>query len=886
MSETIGMQEDPKSERKKIFLRNYEPPDYRIEKIDLTFQLNPHATQVTSRSHVVRRTTTSSSSSTLGTPLILHGKALKLLDVKINGEIPRYESSEDGLTLFEVPEKFELLIQTEIAPESNKSCEGLYQSKGNYCTQCEAEGFRRMTYYIDRPDNMAIFSTTIIADKKECPVLLSNGNLVESKDYGEGKHMARWVDPHKKPSYLFALVAGNLDFLQDTFTTKSGRQVDLRIYTELGRTSKCHHAMTSLKKSMKWDEDRYGLEYDLDRFMIVAVDDFNAGAMENKGLNIFNAKYILADPQTATDQDYENIESIVGHEYFHNWTGNRVTCRDWFQLSLKEGLTVYRDQEFSSDMGSRPVKRIEDVSILRAHQFQEDGGPNAHPVRPQSCYSVSNFYTLTVYRKGAEVIRMMESFVGRKGFRKGMDKYFELFDGQAVTIEDFVSAMEQANNIDLSQFKNWYDQAGTPEVFVTTKYNPVIQEYTLDFQQSCRPTKESSSKKPYVIPMKVGLISAKGESLPLGPNGETQKILTLTKFQQSFTFKYPTNGPIQNSSPPTLSLLRDFSAPVKLNFERNEKDLLLLMKYDSNLFQRWEAGQNFYLKKLQEALLLNDSDVEKDLSLDGHFLEAMTLNLKESSKDPLFFSKMLRLPSISYLEQFVNTIDPQQLVKVRETFISKLGEQLESAFIEVYTSHKTHGEYRFEDHGHRALRNLALSYLTHTSLPKEQYTSSNNMTDSLAALSLINNKDDSTRQWAMEDFYQKWHKDSIVANTWLRLHATSLAPGGLDRAKELMNSPVFDINTPNNVYNLLGGFAGSSLDFHRMDGRGYQFVADQIVTIDSQNPQVAARLASNYDKWRRYSPERQALIKSQLKKIQNTKGLSQNTFEIVSNSLL
>ena len=702
-------------QRKKIFLKDYKAPNYQIDRIDLTIELDPHSTQVTSRSHVL------SSSTHSGEPLVLQGKSLKLLDVLVNGSPPKYESTEDQLTIFNPPKEFELLIKTEVDPKNNKSCEGIYQSKSIYCTQCEAEGFRRITYFIDRPDNMAIFSTTLIADKKSCPTLLSNGNLVETKDIDENKHLVRWEDPHKKPSYLFALVAGDLDHLADQFITQSGRKVDLKIYTEKGLTSKCHHAMKSLKRSMKWDEDRYGLEYDLDIFMIVAVDDFNAGAMENKGLNIFNSKYILADVKSATDKEYQNIESIVAHEYFHNWTGNRVTCRDWFQLSLKEGLTVYRDQEFSSDMGSRPVSRIDDVFSLRSSQFAEDSGPSAHPVRPTSCYNVSNFYTSTVYSKGAEVIRMIETLVGQEGFRKGMDKYFELFDGQAVTTEDFVHAMEIANNIDLNQFQNWYHQAGTPEVSIKTHYDEALQEYKITLNQSCRPTPESDHKKPFLIPIKLGLLDNKGKEISI--DGKTETLIELKEPQQTFTFKSP--------SQPTPSILRDFSSPVKINFEWSEKELILLMKYDSNLFNRWEAGQKLYLRQLQKALSLEDIDSE--LTFDSAFIEALCANLHQSSEAPLFFSRMLSLPSEAYIEQFLDEVDPPHITKVRKVFMRKIGQQLENEFKSVYQANKTQGTYRFSDLGLRALKNLALSYLDHTSIPEEQYFASENMTDSLGS---------------------------------------------------------------------------------------------------------------------------------------------------------
>ena len=866
--------ERKETEKKKIFLKDYQQPDYWIDKIDLTVELAPHSTQVTSQTHVVRNTQTSAQ-----TPLVLQGKSLKLLDVKLNGIPPsQYESSEDKLTIFNVPEEFNLLIKTEIDPKNNKSCEGLYQSEDIYCTQCEAEGFRRITYYVDRPDNMAIFSTTLIANKKDCPVLLSNGNLVESKEIDQKRHMARWEDPHKKPSYLFALVAGNLEHIEDRFQTQSSREVTLRIYVQQGRSSKCHHAMKSLKKAMEWDEKRYGLEYDLDIFMIVVVDNFR-GAMENKGLNIFNSRCILADPHTATDKDYQRIEAVVAHEYFHNWTGNRVTCRDWFQLSLKEGLTVYRDQEFSSDIGSRPVERIDEVSALRSHQFPEDSGPNAHPVRPTSCYTVSNFYTTTVYEKGAEVIRMIENLVGRNGFRKGMDKYFELFDGQAVTVEDFIHAMEVANQVDLSsQFKNWYHQAGTPEISVSTSYNPNTQEYTLSLQQSCPPTPESLEKKPYLIPIKMGLIDRKGEEMSLNDSGETQTVIELKETQQDFKFNCPTA--------PVPSLLRDFSSPVKMNLEFEESDLIHLMKYDKNMFNRWEAGQKLYLKKLQQALRLDDlDDVERDLSLDKDFIEAIFANLQESSNDPLFFSRMLCLPSTHYLEQFVNPVDPPQLAKIRKIFINKLGEQLEGEFKKVYQSHHIPGKYHFEDYGHRALKNLTLSYLENTSLPKEQYSSANNMTDSLAALSILNHNSGSIRQWAMKDFYNKWSQDFVVINKWLILQSSSLTQGGLERVQNLMKDPIFDINNPNHISSLIFAFGFYSLDFHRMDGKGYEFYTDQIIDIDHRNPHIAAQLAYNYSKWKNYSPERQALIKPQLERIKDVNRLSKNTFEIINNAL-
>ncbi len=877
------------SENKKIFLKDYKAPNYYIEKTHLTFDIYDDKTIVTQESLVTRNSLASA-----GCDFVLQGENLKLIEVSVDGAASDYSISKHELTMTSVPETFGLKIITEIEPHNNTALEGLYKSGDIFCTQCEAEGFRRITYFVDRPDNMAMFSTTITADKIKYPTLLSNGNLVDKKELQNGRHQVTWEDPFKKPCYLFALVAGDLDLLQDEFVTKSGRKIDLRIYVDKGRLNRTDFAMESLKKSMKWDEERFNLEYDLDIFMIVAVDAFNMGAMENKGLNIFNSKYILANQETATDDDYESIEAVIGHEYFHNWTGNRVTCRDWFQLSLKEGLTVYRDQEFTSDLRSRPVKRLQDVSRLRNNQFVEDAGPNAHPVRPQFCVSMDNLYTLTIYEKGSEVIRMIEKIVGKEGFKKGISKYFELFDGQAVTTEDFVMAMEKANDIDLTQFKNWYDQAGTPELEVNTHYNPQAKTFQIIIKQSTPPTPETETKKPFHIPFEMGLMDNNGKPFSLNivksnahtqSTSDTNMIIELKDAAHEIIF-----GNVE--SEPTPSFLRDFSAPVKVAYSYSADQLLNLIKNDSDSFNQWNAAQNYYRLSFNEIYKSLKSDTLPTVK--PQVFELFKSLLSQSSKDPQFYTELLSLPKSSYLEQFFNSYDPT-LVTQSLLFLKKeIAKNCESSFLEVYKSNQ---QSSFNKDGlsigQRSLSNLALSFLTQTEkaqyydLAKTQFNDSFCMTNTLGAMVALNDTNSSQRTEVFNEFYQKWKSDPNVINNWLKMESLARRPKALEHFQDnVLKSEAYDENIPNKIYNTLLAFShGNKEAFHEKSGEGYRFIADQIIDVDGKNPQVASRLCSSFNMWKKWGDDRGEIIEPLLKKIVTHQGLSKNSFEIINNAL-
>ncbi len=875
------------TDKQKIYLKDYEAPHYFIDKVALDFDLFEDHASVKSLCEFQRNPKFEAE-----TPFVLEGQNLELISLKLDGHplAPSdFEVGETQLTIFSVPERGELEIITKIKPQENKALEGLYKSGKIFCTQCEAHGFQRITYFVDRPDNMAVYTTTIRADASAYPVLLSNGNLIDSGILADGRHFATWQDPFKKPSYLFALVAGQLDMIEDEFVTRSGRRVSLKVYTDPGKSSRLHFAMEALKKSMRWDEERFGREYDLDVFMIVAVDSFNMGAMENKGLNIFNSMVLLADPDTATDATYEDIESIIGHEYFHNWTGNRITCRDWFQLSLKEGLTVYRDQEFTSDLRSRAVKRIEDVSRLRSHQFVEDSGPNAHPVRPEFCYSVDNFYTSTVYDKGAEVIRMIATLLGDEGFRRGMDLYFQLYDGQAVTTEDFVRAMEQANNIDLDQFRLWYSQAGTPEVEVGSEYSPDRKTLTLFVKQSLKPTPGQDKKLPMVIPLRLGLINSKGEEIPLPPMPQGD-LLLLNQSEQEFNFP-------QIAEKPVLSLFRGFSAPVKWVHNYSRADLLHLMKFDQDPFNRWEAGQRLLLEEMvaqaQSLTVKEDSEIE--------FAEDVFAGLKSclehAEEDPLFAAKLLTLPAFSYVAQFLTPLHPEALFKVQEQLKGQVGQKLQSDWQALYkkTSQQLTGPYQHNSHfqGLRAVRQLALTYLvaggdqSALALAQEQYFAADNMTDRVAALSALRNLEgQAERERCFTDFFQRWGQDSVVFNTWLSLEAASTRLKPLARIKELTSLPTFSFDNPNNLRSLVGSFCRSNpLGFHNLDASGYSFLAEQVLQIDSKNPQLAARLVAPLCEWKQLEPQRSSLMRQELERIASKPDLSPNSFELVSNAL-
>ncbi|HLB06854.1 MAG TPA: aminopeptidase N, partial [Alphaproteobacteria bacterium] len=747
--------------------KDYRSPDYRIEKADLAFELGEETTRVRARLAIVRNHEGEG-------PLVLDGADLVLKSLVLDAKplaSSDYTLGAESLTIPRVPERFVLEVETEIRPQDNTSLEGLYKSSGNFCTQCEAEGFRKITYFLDRPDVMARYATTIVADKARYPVLLSNGNLVETRELSGGRHLARWDDPFPKPSYLFALVAGNLECYEDRFVTASGRTVTLRIYVEAGNVPKCRHAMESLKKAMRWDEERFGREYDLDVFNIVAVSDFNMGAMENKSLNVFNARYVLADPETATDADYLNIESVIAHEYFHNWTGNRITCRDWFQLTLKEGLTIYRDQEFSADVNSRAVKRIEDVRRLRALQFPEDAGPTAHPIRPDTYIEINNFYTVTVYEKGAEVIRMIETLVGRQGFRKGMDLYFARHDGQAVACDDFVRAMEEANGADLTQFRRWYAQAGTPEVEMHAHYDSAAREYRLRLRQSCPPTPDQPQKEAFFIPVAVGLMDRQGRELPLqlagesGPANEPTRVLPLAETEQEFRF---TDVP----SPPVPSILRGFSAPVKLKLERSPDELAFLMRHDGDSFNRWEAGQQFAVQVILE--LAKERAARTPGAPDRRFTEALAAILADAPHDGSFAAEALALPSEDYLGECVEVIDVEGIHAAREFALAEIGRALEQELLKTYEANRERGPYRLDGPsiGRRRLKNACLEYSMAAGgargreLCRRQFDEADNMTDSLGALRLLLDSDDRAGEEALRRFYERWRGNALVIDKW------------------------------------------------------------------------------------------------------------------------
>ena len=879
------------TQHEAIHLADYQPPGFLIDSVDLEFDLNEDTTRVSSRLELRRNQ--QASNLVEGQPLVLHGHDLELISVSVDGEAlsaKEYLQDAESLTIIRVPDVFSLQIVTHIHPASNTSLGGLYTSGGNFCTQCEAEDFRKITYFLDRPDVMARYSTHIIADKARYPVLLSNGNLIDSGELGEGRHWAKWEDPFPKPSYLFALVAGDLACISDQFTTCSGRNIDLQLYVQHHNVDKCEHAMRSLKKAMAWDEQTYGREYDLDLYMIVAVDDFNMGAMENKGLNVFNSRYVLARPDTATDQDFQDIESVIGHEYFHNWSGNRVTCRDWFQLSLKEGFTVYRDEEFSADMGSRGVKRIADVNILRTHQFREDSGPMAHPVRPASYVEINNFYTVTIYNKGAEVVRMLAHLVGAEGFRRGTDLYFERHDGQAVTTDDFVRAIEDANGEDFGQFKRWYSQAGTPQLSISQDYDAVNKRYRLSVKQACPPTPGQKEKLPFHIPLAIGLVDPAGKDMPLKLAGEEvalggTRVLDVREVEQDFEF-------IDVDEKPVPSLLRGFSAPVKVSSDLTDEDYFFLMANDSDAFNRWEAGQQMAVKTIIG--LAKDYQQAKPLELDGKYIQAIEKTLTESTLDKAMIAAALTLPSETYLGEFMQVIDPEAIHEARCFVLRRLAEALHPQFLECYELNKQAGAYLLDAKaiGQRALKNRCLSYLI--SLDDEQartlcltqFEVAGNMTDSISALGCLINSQGDERGLAVKAFYDKWQTDNLVIDKWLSLQAMSYLPGTLKRVVELMQHPAFNLKNPNKVRALIGAFCSANpLGFHTVDGSGYRFLSEQLIKLDKLNPQVAARMCNAFTQWRRYDADRQQLIQSELENILAQEGLSNDTYEVVSKSL-
>ncbi|OGT62667.1 MAG: aminopeptidase N [Gammaproteobacteria bacterium RIFCSPHIGHO2_12_FULL_45_12] len=870
------------------YLKDYQVPFYLIDEIDLQFDLYEEVAWVSSRMKIRRNR----SDNRKNKPLALNHDELILESIKLDGQLltkSDYILSKQYLTLHNVPDCFTLEIVTKNYPEKNTALSGLYRSSGTYCTQCEAEGFRRITFYLDHPDVLARYSTTITADKKRYPYLLSNGNLVASGEIEQGRHFAKWEDPFKKPSYLFALVAGDFDLLEDQFVTQSGREVALRIYVEKGAGDQAAHAMYAIKEAMRWDEIAFGREYDLDIYMMVAIGDFNMGAMENKGLNIFNTKYVLAKPETATDDDYIHIMSVIAHEYFHNWSGNRVTCRDWFQLSLKEGLTIFRDQSFSEDTLSRAVMRIRDVVDLRETQFPEDAGPLAHPVRPDSYIEINNFYTATIYNKGAEILRMLQTIIGKTPFRKGMDLYFARYDGKAVTIEDFIGTMEDVSGMDLTQFRLWYSQAGTPQLTVEDHYDQDQQTYALTITQHCPKTQGQADKVPLHIPVCVGLLDAKGNEMALHLDQEPvafEKVLSLTTLRQTFKF---TGVPDR----PTPSLLRNFSAPVKLNYPYQEADLLFLFKHDSDPFNRWEAGQRLALRVLLK--LVQDYQRKQQLTLPDELVQAYDVMLKQDGQDLFLQADMLALPSERYMGEQMEVVDVDAIHQAREFVLENLAKRLRVTLKEVYDRyHDQSGQYQFnmEAVGRRQLKNACLALFAY--LPEEAATVirqfenalTSNMTDTLSALRVLSNMDSVERQWALDMFYETWQHDALVVNKWLSIQAMSRLPFALQQVKSLVASDVFDFKNPNKVYALIATFSQQNLfHFHAADGSGYIFLGEMVQILDALNPQVSARMVKPLTTWNRYDKERQVLMRHQLERMLQDKKISTDLYELLTKSL-
>lgn len=871
-----------------IYLKDYTCPDYLIDSVELVFDLDEENTLVQSRLSVRRNP----ESSLKNAPLVLQGEELELRSIRLDGQLlnsEAYQLSAESLTLNTVPqhEAFELLIENRINPKANTALEGLYLSSSMLCTQCEAQGFRKITWFLDRPDIMSRFKTTLRADQQRYPVLLSNGNKIAAGELADGRHWVSWQDPFAKPCYLFALVAGQLECVADDFVTRSGRDIALEIFVEAHNVDKCGHAMQSLKNAMAWDEQVYGLEYDLDLYMIVAVDHFNMGAMENKGLNIFNTKFVLARPDTATDSDYEGIEGVIGHEYFHNWSGNRVTCRDWFQLSLKEGFTVFRDQEFSADQTSRAVKRIEAVNALRTRQFAEDAGPLAHPIRPEAYIEINNFYTLTVYEKGAEVVRMLHTLLGAEGFRKGCDLYFVRHDGQAVTCEDFVKAMEDANDFDLSQFRLWYSQAGTPVLEVSSYYEAERQILHVDVAQSCPATPNQPHKLPLHIPIKLGLLNPDGTAAGFEFNDQhvNEVVLNLTEAEQRFSLKGVTQ-------PPVVSLLRGFSAPVNLKMQRTLKELAFLLRHDADGFSRWEAGQQLNCQVIFS--LIDSIQNQRPLSLDASVIEAYRSLLATEMDDLSYQALLLALPEESYISGQMAVIDVDAVHQARQFVKKTLAEHCQQAFKDLYLRHHRDesGSFSADAVGRRRLKNTCLSYLMALDAPEvyelaeAQFQTAGNMTDQMAALSVIVNSQHPNKAKCLEQFYQQWQQEALVIDKWFALQATSISANTFATVQDLMRHPAFDIKTPNRVRALIGAFTQANpVHFHARNGQGYQFLADQVLRLNELNPQIASRMVAGLAQWRRYDLERQGLMKQALQRIIDIEHLSKDVYEIASKSL-
>jgi len=867
-------------DHRAIHLSDYRAPEFRISTVHLDFALEPEATRVTAKLTIARQSGNG--------PLVLNGENQKLIAVTLDGRALAagdYLLDDKSLTLPKPPDSFTLEIVSEIDPSANTALEGLFLSSGIFCTQCEPEGFRRITYFLDRPDNLSVFTVRIEAAKEQYPVLLSNGNRMDSGDLPGGRHFALWHDPFPKPSYLFALVAGDLGSIHDSFTTMTGRRIELALYVEHGNELRATYAMGALKRSMTWDEEAYGREYDLDIFMIVAVSAFNMGAMENKGLNIFNDKVLLASPETATDDDYARIESVVAHEYFHNWTGNRITCRDWFQLSLKEGLTVFRDQKFSGDVRSHGVQRIQDVRALRARQFPEDAGPLAHPVQPQSYIEINNFYTSTIYEKGSEVIGMLQTLVGDAGYRAATDLYFERHDGQAATVEDWVKCFEDTSGRDLSQFRLWYRQAGTPVIEARTAYDADARTFTLDLTQSLAPTPGQPEKLPMHIPVRIGLMSRKGDGLPTTLEGENRagpdsRVLELTENFHRFVF-------VDVAEEPLLSLGRGFSAPAVFRTPYGREERAVLMGCDHDDFNRWEAGQILAAEIMLEVAGKARPDADRD------YIAAIGHVLSRAEDDPAFAAQMLMPPTENELAAKKTPADPDGIHTARVTLVKAIALAHRDRLAQLYEHMRDEDDFSpdAKSAGRRALRNACLRYLTAeddeaaAGLAEAHYRSATNMTDMIAGLAALTRMESPLRDNAFTDFHDRFKSDPLVLDKWMGLQAGSPLPETVPSVRALMRHPAFDIKNPNRVRALIGAFGGNHLRFHSASGDGYRLVGDVIRTLDSINPQVAARLTGAFESWRRYDPARQALMKAELEKIHAMPGISPNLFEIAGKML-
>lgn len=873
-------------EKKIKYLKDYKKPDYKIRTVDLTFDLDEQNTTVKSVLHLVADYDVPKG----GHPLVLDGRELELKSIKIDGEAVderAYSLDDESLTIYNPPADFKLEIETVIHPKANTKLEGLYVSNGTFCSQNEPEGFRRITYFLDHPDVMSVYTTTLIADKSKYPVMLSNGNPIKEETLPDGKTAVTWFDPFPKPCYLFCVVVGDLGAIHDTYTTKSGRLVKLGLYVEHGEEPKAEWGLESLKRAMKWDEDVYGLEYDLDLFNIVAVSDFNMGAMENKGLNLFNSSCALADPVTATDTDFAHVEGVIAHEYFHNWSGDRVTARDWFNLSLKEGLTVYRDQEFSRDMRGRTLGRINDVFALRTFQFPEDAGPLAHSVRPESYVEINNYYTATVYDKGAEVIRMYERLLGKETFIKGNQLYFERHDGQAVTIDDYAKCMEDVSGKDLTSFKRWYSQAGTPTVYAEGKYDGKAKTYTLTLRQETKPTPNQPEKLPFVIPLGIGLIGKDGKDMPLQLQGEkepqgTSRVIVLDKDSDVFTF-------VNVAEQPVLSGNRDFTAPIHFVMDYTDAERLHQARCDSDLFNRWDAFQQYGVEQILN--MVKDIQNGKEPTLPEAYFDVWESYLTDKTLDKGFVARAITLPQENYLADQMDVVDVDAIHKARYFVKQAIAKRFEKELRAVYDENNSDAEYTPspEQSARRALKNMALSFLgdlgTNNELVEKQYAQANNMTDKLAAMNIASNSKNPKREAIMDDFYQTYKNEKAAVNKWIFTNACADRPDAVNVVRKLLTHPAFNIKNPNNVRSLMGGFAYNQTEFHKLDGSGYDFAVEMAYKMDDMNPQMAAHMVKPLTRWKRFDAKRQEMMKKALEKVLEKKNLSKNVYELVTKSL-